>query len=288
MVQTIENILRNSLLKHANKVIYFCDAGNISGNVAVHEIRKSFKRLRAWLLLCGDMYTQKIAELKELGKQLAPIRESYVNLITFEKHFTNKQLLPDRKVKLMLEILSAENREKLLLLTGENNLLNSIRNSVTEFDKEITALKENNLYNKQIESQLQISYLLSYNSFLSVLENSDSRNLHKLRIKMKKLWYQFELMKFLNPKYFATKSRQLNDITESLGTDHDNFIMWRHIHENHAACFEKEELTVFDNLIGHQHELALSGIMPKLKQIFTEEPEEFNKRLEGYIKESIN
>ena len=49
MAQKTEFQIQKSIVKQTAKVTYFCEAENISPNLAVHQIRRLFKRLRAWL-----------------------------------------------------------------------------------------------------------------------------------------------------------------------------------------------------------------------------------------------
>ena len=54
MPHTAEKRLIETITKQLERVDYFSSAENISPNVAVHEIRKTFKRLRALLKFYSD------------------------------------------------------------------------------------------------------------------------------------------------------------------------------------------------------------------------------------------
>jgi CHAD domain-containing protein len=288
MAKATEGTITKLILKHTSKIIYFCDAENISGNLTVHEIRKSFKRIRAWLSFFrnideGKPIVDGYLLFQDINKQLGSIRESFVNLSLFEKHFSNKKFLPERKVKQITDNLFSINQKQLLHLSGKGQIFEYIKKDIALFEQTINSSKKNILNIATITNELSESYAKSLDFYYYCKDDSSSENLHKLRKKLKQLWHQFEIVKFFHPKYFALKNRQLNLLTELLGMDHDNYVLSKFIKENLSAMFEKEEQNIFDNLIQHQHELALTNLQPKLKHFFSEEPEKFKYRINAYL-----
>ena len=66
----------------------------------------------------------------------------------------------------------------------------------------------------QLAKQLVISYQKAYDCYQIIGNDSDGDEIHNLRKKLKRLWYQFDLIQYLHPRYFRLKSDQLNKITE--------------------------------------------------------------------------
>ena len=89
MAQEIEDKLIQAIQKQVEKVNYYCSAEYILPDLAVHEIRKSFKRIRALL----EFYPESLSEIlddyskqiKSLAKLLSLARESSVNVQLIEK-----------------------------------------------------------------------------------------------------------------------------------------------------------------------------------------------------------
>ncbi|NQU88203.1 MAG: CHAD domain-containing protein [Mariniphaga sp.] len=291
MIESSEDRVISLLLKQTRKIVYFCDAGNISTNMSVHEIRKSIKRIRALLHFFNylpeiEPIVDENHKLRKIARALTEARESYVNHSLFEKHFSNKQFLPEKKVRLITAKLAEENHKQIRILISEKEYFNVIKNVILNLKQKIRS------FNKIITAEyIQNDIIETYIEAYSLYKNSyglySSEHLHKIRIKLKQLWYQFEAIKTNQPKYFSAKTRQLNDITEILGTDHDNYILWLHINRNLFQYLNKEEQKVFENLIQHQHELAVSGLSIKLKQFFAEKSEEFEMRITSYMGNSI-
>ena len=106
--------LVEAIKKQLERIGYFSSAANVSPNLAVHEMRKSFKRLRA-LLLFYDEYPEEFPQefciqIKNYGRLLSAMRESYVNIQIFER-LAETITYCRRKIKAAKEKLHAKNRE---------------------------------------------------------------------------------------------------------------------------------------------------------------------------------
>ena len=112
---------------------------------------------------------------------------------------------------------------------------------------------------------------------------TDGNELHELRKKLKRLWYQLEFVKFMHPRYFRMKSDQLNKITENLGEDHDLYVFLNELNSD-GFDFGSDELLILTNLIEHQRELNQLKMNPRIKQFFNEYPEDFNQKMNKIFK----
>jgi CHAD domain-containing protein len=287
MIQDTGNRLISTLRKQTEKITYFCVAENVSPNLAAHELRKCFKRIRA-LLRFYDTSTEEFAtnydqQFGIWGKFLAPIRESFVNTQIFERLATGDILIPERKIRAAREQLSEKNRMLLDKELTQADGLSAIRSFVNDFEDQLKLQETNSPSVKHLYTQLSASFLSSfqlYNQFL--VENNAAIN-HSLRKKLKRLWYQLDFVKFQHPRYFKLKSDQLNKITEQLGEDHDLFVFLKEL-KTESYDFTSEELTILENQVEHQRELNLVKLNPRLKQFFNETPALFNQKMQKIFK----
>ena len=78
MTQDIEDRLVQAIQKQVEKVNYYCTAQYILPDLVVHEIRKSFKRIRALLKFYPESLDEALdvysKEIKSLAKLLTPVR----------------------------------------------------------------------------------------------------------------------------------------------------------------------------------------------------------------------
>jgi CHAD domain-containing protein len=287
MVQETGNRLITAFQKQTEKIIYFCSAENISPNLSVHEFRKSFKRMRGLLHFYDDHPDEFVeecrAKIKQFGTFLSPIRESYVNIQLFDRIIAGNQLVPEKKIKAAREVLAEKNRE---VIEGQF-LIETGCEQIHAFIKGINDHSDNFGSGRpsifQLEEQVCISFQKSYEIYQQIDINAEASQFHKLRKKLKRLWYQLDFLKFMHPRYFRMKSDQLNKITEQLGEDHDLTVFLNEI-QSEIYDFEVEERLILINQIEHQQELARLKLMPWLKQFFNEPPAIFNQKMKKIFK----
>lgn len=107
--------------------------------------------------------------------------------------------------------------------------------------------------------------------------------MHELRKKMKRLWYQFDFLRFIHPRFFRIKTDQLNHISEHLGTDHDLFIFLKELKSDYLD-FNAEEKQILENLVSHLREVTLAKLNPRLSQFFSESSESFEDKMREIFK----
>ena len=131
MVENTGDKLFQVLKKQTDRVIYFSQVENISPNIAVHEMRKSFKRIRSLLQLykiSGNEYAVLVEnQLIKFGKLLSPIRNSCVNLSVLEKIANENSHIPESKFLFVKEKLTEKNKEFIRSINDENQLAVNIR-----------------------------------------------------------------------------------------------------------------------------------------------------------------
>jgi CHAD domain-containing protein len=287
MVQEAGNRLISTLQKQAERIIYFCSAENVSPNLAVHEFRKSFKRLRA-LLFFYDEHPEEFPanyrnQIQKFCSFLAPLRESFVNIQIFERITTNNNFISDRKLKAAKDSLAEKNKTLIESeFLGENGC-ETIQTFIKIFDLHPEIFGPGIPSMKQLMNQLSVSFLKSYSIHQRLTPLSEANEWHQLRKKLKRLWYQLDFVKFLHPRYFKLKSDQLNKITEQLGEDHDLQVFLDELKSGYLG-FDVDELQILENQVEHLRELNRIKLLPQLKQFFNEPPEMFNQKMEKIFK----
>jgi CHAD domain-containing protein len=282
MVQNTGNKLSQSILRQVEKVEYFCNAENISHNQAVHEFRKSFKRLRALLRfykrIPGNDIAPLYAHIIDLGKKLSLVRESYLNAELLENELRSEGLIPERKMKQAGEKLHRKNKELIDNFFVDHKICKSIHDFFAGFEWKLIDAGSKKLARihvvEEVEENYQDAFLRYQNLFQGEITATE---LHSLRKKLKRLYYQLDFVRLLHPRYFKVKSEQLNIITDQLGDDHDLHVFSEEMHSEEYA-FSQEELRIIENQLEHLRELNQLKLFPRLKQFFSEPPEAFNEK----------
>jgi len=288
MVQNTGNKLNQSVLRQVEKVEYFCNAENISPNQAVHEFRKSFKRLRALLRfyeqIPGNEITPLHENIKEYGKQLSLLRESYLNSELLEKELRGRKLIPERKIKQAGEKLHLKNKILIDSFFTERKICKSISDFFTGFETKLMDAGSNKLARIHVVQEVKDTYLNAYNRHQNIQESEVTADkLHALRKKLKRLYYQLDFIRLLHPRYFKVKSEQLNLITDQLGDDHDLHVFSEELHADEYD-FSADELRIIENQVAHLRELNQLKLFPRLRQFFSETPEAFSERISRALK----
>jgi len=287
MVQETGNRLTAAFQKQTEKIIYFCSAENISPNLSVHEFRKSFKRLRGLLHFYDNQPDEFVIDcrtkIKAFSSFLSPIRESFINIQLFDRIIAGNQLVPERKIKAARDVLTEKNRVMVEDQYLSDNGCEKIFDFVQSINDKIKKFGSSRPAIVQLEEQVCISFLQSYNAYITIGIDAEPLEFHELRKKLKRLWYQLDFLKFMHPRYFRMKSDQLNKITEQLGEDHDIAVFLREI-QSADYNFKEEERLILINQVQHQQELNRLKLMPWLKQFFIEPPEVFNQKMKKIFK----
>jgi CHAD domain-containing protein len=287
MVQNIGNRLVTAIVRQSQKAGYFCAAGNIPAGQTVHELRRTFKRLRALLRFFNEIpdtpaiLLQK--EIQNFGKLLAPLRESTVNVDIFEREVSVNQLLPEKRIRNAREMLVQKNKHLLERGFRENNLNNTISSFLRDFETVLSANSRELPARGHLFQELRQSYLKSFILYKQLPVNPHPEEWHELRKKLKRLWYQLDFIRFLHPRYVKLKTDQLNKITDQLGDDHDLHVFSEDF-KAEGYGFDPEELLILENQVEHLRELNQLKLQPRLKQFFAAVPEEFDQKLERFFK----
>jgi CHAD domain-containing protein len=282
--------LVEAISKQLERMEYFSSAENVSPNLAVHEMRKTFKRLRALVRFYIDFPDEFPPEtrnqIKYFGRSFTEMRESYVNMQIFERITAENHIIPERKMKIVREKLAEKNT-----LVIEQGFLHAegylpIRNFGKLLANQLERFEIGQPSLVQIVKQLEVSYMEAFALFKQVWAGSDPELIHELRKKMKRLMYQYDFVRLIHPRFFKTKTFRLNNITEQLGEDHDLYVFFEEL-KNIEHGFSNVEFEIIENKVQHLREVNHVKLFPRLKQFFSDHPDVFNQKLEGIFKVSV-
>ena len=282
MAQEIEDRLIQAIQKQVEKVNYYCSAEYILPDLAVHEIRKSFKRIRALL----EFYPESLSEvlndyskqIKSLAKFLSPARESSVNVQLIDKLNTATGLISQQKYEEVKKLLIQENKKRINELYADKKIFREIKSFVYDIEARLYGMLFHPSVNIDVLKQITISYKKGCRLY-SELEKGYNANLyHDLRKVMKALGYQLDFAKVDQPKYLKLKSNALRKITEQLGEDHDWYIFKNEIKKD-IYNLERSDARLFDKQIRLIHEPELQKLLPRLKKFFEETPDSFEEKV---------
>jgi CHAD domain-containing protein len=291
MPQSAGKRLVEAIGKQLERVEYFSSVENISPNLTVHELRKTFKRLRALLKFYNDFPVEfppdYSTQIKYFGRSLTVMRESFVNLQLFEKITAENTLIPERKIKNAREKLSDKNKEIIEKGFLKSEAYLPMQKFASNLQMQMEQIAVSIPAVTQFIGQLEYSYRQSFEIYLKLKQDSESEEIHELRKKLKQLYYQFDFIRYVHPRFFRLKTYHLNNITEQLGEDHDLFIFMNDLTEKRYD-FSDDELEILENQVLHLREINRLKLFQRLKQFFGDSPAAFKLKLEEIFKIPVN
>ncbi len=282
--------LVEALSKQLERIDYYSSAENVSPNLAVHEMRKTFKRIRALVRFYID-YPEEFPleysnQIKYFGRSFSTMRESFVNMQIFERIAAGDHLLPEKKIKAAREKLAEKNK----LVVEQGFLKAEGYLPIQNFAKLVAHQLEQFEFGQpsilQFVRQLEVSYKEAFDLYKEIWAGSDPELMHELRKKMKRLMYQYDFIRYIHPRYFKSKTFQLNNITEQLGEDHDLYIFLKELKYG-GFDFNVTEFEIIENKVEHLREVNRVKLFPRMKQFFSETPEIFNQKLKTIFKVTV-
>ena len=194
---------------------------------AVHDIRVLMKKSRAVMKLISsqidkETFEREYAAYREVGRLMCSWREDSV-------HRKTLKLLKKKRSQLFLLLKDNEKLESLMKKPEtvsqppgdiENNL-KKIEDLLIKTGYRIRFQSMDNLDPKQLLEQLDKSYNIVVDKYLTGRNYTKPENLHEFRKKSKDFLYQLCFFRSLNPTTVKTLEKKLDSLTQNLGKYND-------------------------------------------------------------------
>ena len=193
---------------------------------AVHEARKSLKRLRAVVRLARDelgdyVYRRDNRAFRDAGRRLSGARDSRVLLDTLEdvseRHpdkAPREALLPFRRT-LLSQHANAQRRLQADDAAAEVlRELREVRARVPYWPLERESIES-------LAPGFERIYRRGRKAYRRALKEPSTENLHELRKRSKDLWYAGQVVRPASPKRLKAISKDAKELSELIGEEHD-------------------------------------------------------------------
>jgi CHAD domain-containing protein len=253
----------------------------ISRDKAIHEARKSIKKVRALLRLMKDelrgVDPGENVRLRDIARRLSHYRDSFVMVETFDdlkKHFRAETLRKFRSVRAALikrrnEAVREENRR--IVLEHAAGALTMAASRVAGWELKADGYAA-------ISPGLERTFRAGRTALALARENATADNLHDLRKKVKDHWYHIRLLESLWTDVMHAYEKSLKDLETWLGNDHNLAVLRERIVAEPAFYGKREETDLLLDLIDrYQTELREASIALAAR-VYAEKPREFVTR----------
>jgi CHAD domain-containing protein len=244
---------------------------------AVHETRKSLKRLRATVRLVRDelgdeVYRRENGAFRDAGRRLAGARDSQVLLETLDalaERYPDQ--LPHGRVDrfrrmLMDEHAAAQRRLQdgiaIAEVLGE---LRAARARVPDWPLERDGLDD-------LAPGLRRIYRRGRRDYRAARREPGTESLHELRKRVKDLWYAGQIVRPASPKKMRRIARRAHALSNLIGEDHDLAILGRRAVERRDRFDDEAAVDELVSAIERRREELQREAMRLGKRLFRKKP----------------
>jgi CHAD domain-containing protein len=241
--------LKEAIEKQINNALALPKNSDLSQEDLVYQLRKSIKRIRALCqllkpVLSEDDYHKIIDFIKKTGHSTTILRESSVNLKTFEQLDEMTPIdIPEKSKALIIEILN--NRVQEVYLNKER-AFDKIHIGVS-FQLKLLQEKLNMLsFRSYPEELLYLAIKRTYTKSLRLFKNSrislQSCTIHRWRQFNKYLIIQLKLGPLFAKGIYEEFISELKNLTDILGKEHDLAMLKAFLSTNLKNRIELQDL----------------------------------------------
>ena len=195
-------------------------------STAVHEARKHLKKVRALIRLLrpatGEaFYKEENAAMRKAAQRMSSIRDSHVRVQTIEKLTvkSGKRRTPAAFARIRTSMAA---RLRQVIEESENE--DWSKQAAVDIERALGRIDKwplKRVRTKSVRSGLKVACKKARRAVAVARDSPTDANLHELRKTVKDLWYDLRLLGGDRPPPIEILTKQLRDLGQKLGDDHD-------------------------------------------------------------------
>jgi CHAD domain-containing protein len=252
--------------------------------VAVHEARKSLKRVRALLKLVRsglprDVYVHEKDRFRDIARGLAGTRDSDVLRATASR-LAEDASAKARKVAATIAAKDRDDADG----TGDAGkaMVGTAIDALEAARTELATLRFDKKRFAVVRRGIETTYRNGRRAMREVLDEHHDEAFHEWRKAVQAHWRQMQLLSRAWPDVFESRATLAKEISELLGEDHDLAVL---IERLAPAAVDGGETSGSAELIvvaRRRQEAIRAELHPKGDALYAESPPEFAERIAAY------
>lgn len=278
VVAGLKRVVRDEMDSAATQL---ADNKRTSRDEAIHEARKSIKKVRALLRLMrgelGDTYAAENTHLRDVARRLSEFRDALVIIETFDDL---KQKFKDEAVNKLQSVRAGltkrkneASREDIRIVLDEGAA--ALRKSAKRV--KIWPLETDGY--AAIGPGLERTYLAGRKALAAVRNEPTPLNFHELRKRVKDHWYHLRLLEDLWTDVMIAYEKSLKNLETWLGTDHNLAVLREKIVAEPAFYGTQKVIDQTLDLIDKYQKELRDSSLSLAERIYEENPREFRRRM---------
>ena len=251
--------------------------------LAVHEARKSLKRLRAAVRLSRDAigdetYRLENSAFRDAGRRLSGARDALVLIETLDivEKAGGDELRSGANASLRAQL---ESEHEAALEPLRDGPTAAVMSDLENARARVATWSFTTDGFDSIEPGLRRIYRRGRNAMQAVAEERSTENLHEWRKRVKDLWHTTQIVRPASPGRMKKMSRRLHDLSDLLGEDHDLAVLCDYV-KHHPQCFEdRAEQAALVAVIERRRELLEGKARSLGSDLYRQSPKDFTRSL---------
>ncbi len=285
--------LRKGIRRIARKEMEYALAqvvgkSNGSRDEAVHEVRKSCKKIRAVLRLVrpaigNRQYKEENTAIRDAARPLTEVRDAKILVETLDnlvKHFADQvrgQPLAELRKQLLLHLREVRKR-----VLDDEHAFATVTTVLQEARGRLDDWADVPDRWSSIGNGIRRMYKQAQQACMKVTAGATVTELHEWRKQVKYLRYQLEILHPVWPEMMEPLAKQAEHLGELLGENHDLAVL-RHMLTNDPTRFGDDKvLEMVFALIDRRREELQAEAVQLGSRFFQDSAKVFVERLQGY------
>jgi CHAD domain-containing protein len=286
--ETLSAGIRRIALEQADRGYWQLTDTTWPADQAVHDARKSFKRVRAVLRLVRDeigqtRYRETNIVYRDASRYLSKMRDSAVMAATLENlivHYADD--VAEGTFANTIDRIMVQHAENCRRILEEGSVLDDVATLVGNHRPALEAMPIDDESFRVIQLGLERVYARGQRTMAQAYATGLPGAFHDWRKRVKYLRYQMRILESLWPVTIGTLATELDALSDLLGEEHDLFELGELAHNTPELFDDAQRATLLQTLIDRRRtELQLTSRLPG-SRIYIETPQAFATRLADY------
>lgn len=261
-------------------------AGDVPA-VAVHDVRKALKRVRALLRLVrpalgNRVFEQENTRLRDIGRLLSGTRDQHVleqTLAAIESRFALGQSGITQGARLALAEAGPGGGTR---LAPDSSAARTVRQRLRKAATAFADLPVRGSGFEPIAEGLETAYRRARKALTAAEADGSDETVHEWRKQVQHHWRHMLLLTRVWPEVLQARAHEAKALSQILGEDHDLAMLARFLHSEAAASVPRDQRAALDALCRARQGELRRAAAPRAHRLFAEPPRALRKRLTAY------
>lgn len=256
---------------------------------AVHEARKSFKRLRAVLRLMRDetgaeWYRHENRFYRDASRLLAPVRDSAVLLLTLDALSEEYAgLVPPQTFAPLRRKLAARHELIVRELLDDQLVMHTVAERMVGARRGLAELPAAGARFAPYGRGLRRVYARGRRMLITAAAHApNGDNFHEWRKQVKYLWYQLEILQPMRPDTLGAFISELHLLSDYLGDAHDLVDLRETLLAEAELFGDEQNLTTLLALADRRRRQLEEASLALGRRLYAERPRAFTRRIASF------